>query len=170
MNAITRLREELRRQGGLLAASLAPGALEGDGAAERPAALAASGPRAAGRRDDYELLVELIHEGSELHYGAPRVLAPVDEDLSLLLGDQLYALGLERLAAVGDLESVAELADLISLVAQAAANGDHGLREAAWRAGARAIGWGGSPAHAMAKELARVGDPAAAAALRTAAG
>ena len=38
-----------------------------------------------------------------------------DPDLALLLGDQLYALGLSRLAALGDLEAVAELADLISL-------------------------------------------------------
>ena len=41
-----------------------------------------------------------------------------DADLRLLAGDYLYALGLERLAALGDLEAVRELSDLISLSAQ----------------------------------------------------
>ena len=41
-----------------------------------------------------------------------------DADLALLAGDYLYALGLERLAALGDLEAVRELSDLISLSAQ----------------------------------------------------
>ncbi len=41
-----------------------------------------------------------------------------DDDLALLAGDYLYARGLERLAALGDLEAVRELSDLISLVAQ----------------------------------------------------
>ena len=45
-----------------------------------------------------------------------------DPDLALLLGDQLYALGLSRLAELGDLEAVAELADVISLLAQARAS------------------------------------------------
>ena len=35
-----------------------------------PAQLAAAGPRAAGRREEYELLVEAIYEGYLLHYGA----------------------------------------------------------------------------------------------------
>ena len=66
----------------------------------------------------------MILEGSLLHYGAPRVVRAEDPDLALLLGDQLYALGLSRLAALGDLEAVAELADLISLLAQARAAAD----------------------------------------------
>ena len=41
-----------------------------------------------------------------------------DPDLALLAGDYLYALGLERLAALGDLEAIRELSDLISLSAQ----------------------------------------------------
>jgi len=41
----------------------------------------------------------------------------------LLAGDHLYALGLARLAALGDLDAVAELADVISLSAQAHASG-----------------------------------------------
>ena len=75
-----------------------------------PAQIAASGPRAAGREQEYELLLEMISR-------APAALRraaggpPEDPDLALLLGDQLYALGLSRLAALGDLDAVAELAD-----------------------------------------------------------
>ena len=47
----------------------------------------------------------------------------MDDDLRLLAGDALYALGLARLAEAGDLEAVAELSDLISLTAQAQAEG-----------------------------------------------
>jgi hypothetical protein len=47
----------------------------------------------------------------------------MDPDLRLLAGDALYALGLDRLAQTGDLAAVAELADLISLCAQAEAEG-----------------------------------------------
>jgi hypothetical protein len=87
----------------------------------------------------------------------------------LLLGDQLYAMGLARLAELGDLEAVAELADLISLVAQAQADHHDELAAAVWRAGAAAIGWGPSPEHAAAKELARAGESEAVAALMRAA-
>ncbi|MGH2890326.1 MAG: hypothetical protein ACRDNJ_11930, partial [Solirubrobacteraceae bacterium] len=126
-----------------------------------PPQLAASGPRAREHRDEYELLLEIILEGSLLHYGSPRVVSCRDADLALLLGDQLYALGLSRLAALGDLEAVAELADVISLVAQAQAADDRSLADAIWDAGAVAIGWGGGPIHETAKELARAGDPRA---------
>ena len=51
-------------------------------------------------------------------------MRPDDPDLALLAGDRLYALGLARLAELGDLEAVAELADVISLAAQAQAEGD----------------------------------------------
>jgi len=111
----------------------------------------------------------MIVEGSLLHYGVPRVVAPEDPDLALLLGDQLYALGLSRLAGLGDLAAVGELADLISLLAQAHAADDRALGEAIWRAGAVALGWGESAAHASAKRLARAGDPRAAEALIAAA-
>ena len=87
-----------------------------------PAQLAAGGPRAAGNEGEYELLLEMIREGSLLHYGRSGVLDDQDPDLALLLGDQLYAMGLSRLAELGDLEAVAELADLISLLAQARAD------------------------------------------------
>jgi hypothetical protein len=67
-----------------------------------------------------------------------------DPDLALLLGDQLYALGLARLAALGDLEAVDVLADVISSLAQAHAEGAPERAEDIWRAGAIAIGWGSS--------------------------
>ncbi len=134
-----------------------------------PPQLAAAGPRAAEREDEYELLLEMILEGSHLHYGPQRVVRTDDQDLALLLGDQLYALGLVRLAALGDLEAVDELADVISLVAQAHASSDRELADAVWDAGAAAIGWGPSDGHAAAKKLARSGDGGAADALRGAA-
>jgi hypothetical protein len=112
-----------------------------------PAQVAASGPRATRAPGEYELLIEMILEGSRLHYGEPALVAPDDPDLRLLLGDQLYALGLERLAGLGDLAAVAELADLISLVAQAHAERDPARAQAVWAAAARAIGWGPDPAH-----------------------
>ena len=69
----------------------------------------------------------MILEGSLLHYGSPRVVVTDDRDLALLLGDQLYALGLSRLAELGDLEAVAELADVISLLSQAQLSEDAAL-------------------------------------------
>ena len=129
---------------------------------------AAGGPRATGHERDYELLLEMILEGSLLHYGAPRLVRGADPDLALLLGDQLYALGLARLAELGDLDAVAELADLISMLAQAQAASDPVLADAIWQAGAAAIGWGSTPQHRAAKALARAGDPAAARALSAA--
>jgi hypothetical protein len=92
-----------------------------------------------------------------------------DADLALLLGDQLYALGLARLAGLGDLDAVAELADVISLVAQAQAAGNPALAGAVWEAGAAAVGWGPGAGHHGAKALARAGHPDAFEALRAAA-
>jgi hypothetical protein len=72
------------------------------------------------------------------------------------------------LAALGDLEAVAELADVISLVAQAQAAADPRLADAVWQAGANAIGWGVTPAYVMAKALAREQNPKALEALQAA--
>jgi hypothetical protein len=127
---------------------------------------AAAGPRAAGREAEYALLVEAIREGYELHYGRPRVVRTDDADLALLAGDRLYALGLMRLAQLGDLEATAELADVISLCAQAQAAGDSDLAEAVWEAGAVAVGQGATPEHAAAKAAAARLEPGAAGALR----
>jgi hypothetical protein len=165
------LREALRAHGGTVAALLDEGSLslpqlELPG----PPQLVAHGPRALGHEADYELLFEMILEGSLLHYGCARVVRTEDQDLALLLGDQLYALGLSRLAELGDLDAVSELADLISLVAQAQAAADVELIDAVWDAGAAAIGWGGSAQHEGAKALARSEDAGATAALTASAG
>ncbi len=128
-------------------------------------ALAGAGPRAAAAPDEYMLLVEAIREGYLLHYETPRLIDGADEDLRLLAGDYLYALGLERLAARGDLEAVRELADLISLSAQVhaenargAANGRAG---ALWLAATVAVGAGSTPEHERAKEALRRDEPEA---------
>jgi hypothetical protein len=158
------LRDALRARGGTLGDHIGTRA----GGPSAPARKAASGPRAAGREAEYELLLEMILEGSRLHYGTPSVVEAADPDLALLLGDQLYALGLSRLAALGDLDAVEELADVISIVAQAHAAGDPELADAVWDAGAVAIGWGSSAAHRDAKERARRHDLGAVSALRAA--
>jgi hypothetical protein len=135
--------------------------------APSPAQLAASGPRAAGHREDYELLIETIYEGYLLHYGTPRVALTADGDLALLAGDRLYALGLARLVALGDVAAVAELADTITLSALSQGADAPELADAIWAAGARAVGWGSSEAHRRAKELVLAGDPEAIEAMRT---
>jgi hypothetical protein len=136
-------------------------------------ALAAAGPRAVDAPDEYLLLVEAIREGYLLHYESPRLLRGADSDLRLLAGDYLYALGLERLAARGDMEAVTELADLISLAAQIHAehgpgSGEQGIR-ALWLAATVAVAAGASPAHLKAKEALRLGEPGAAESLADAA-
>ena len=90
--------------------------------------------------DRYALLFEAIREGYLLHYGEPRVVAPEDPDLALLAGDRLYALGLDRLAAMGDLEAVRLLADAISDCARAHAEGNgRAESEAVWARTAAAL-------------------------------
>jgi hypothetical protein len=124
-------------------------------------ALAAAGPRAAAAPGDYLLLVEAIREGYLLHYGTPRLIEAGDPDLRLLAGDFLYALGLERLAAHGDLEAVRELADLISLSAQLHVGGageEAPAAKALWLASAAAVGAGAAEAHERAKNALRDGD------------
>jgi len=166
--ALARLAALLREQGGLMATLVAAQAPEPG--ADGPAQTVAAGPRARAARQEYELLVETIYEGYLLHYGVPRVLAPPEADLGLLAGDRLYALGLARLVVLGDTEAVAELADTITLSALAQAAGEQALAGAVWQAGARAVGWGSSPAHRRAKELAFAGAPEALDAMRTSAG
>jgi hypothetical protein len=81
-------------------------------------------------------VLEAVREGYEMHYGEPRAFRGMDPDLRLLAGDALYALGLERLAQAGDLEAVAELADLISDCAQAHAENRPDAAEERWQAAA----------------------------------
>ena len=89
-----------------------------------------------------DFVLEAIREGYEMHYGTPRAFAGMDDDLRLLAGDALYALGLARLAESGDLPAVAELSDLISRSAQAHAEGRGDAAEQLWDASAEALGPG----------------------------
>jgi hypothetical protein len=89
----------------------------------------------------YALAVESIYEGYLLHFGRPRLFAPPDADTALLLGDYLYAHGLVRVAATGNVGAVHDLAELISLCAQARADGRGGEAEA-WAATAALLGRG----------------------------
>lgn len=66
----------------------------------------------------FTLGLETIYEGYLLHYGRARLFAPEDGDVALLLGDALLAQGLVRIAATGELDAVADLAELLSLCAQ----------------------------------------------------
>ena len=175
-SGLERLRELLEEGGGLLAGLLAEerprAAADAALAAEEPgpACIAASGPRAEGRREEYELLVEAIYEGYLLHYGAPRLLGAPEADLSVLAGDRLYAVGLARLVAIGDTAAVAELADTITLSALAHGSGQPELAAAVWEAGARAVGWGSDEAHREAKRMVLEGSPGALDAMRTSVG
>lgn len=138
--------------------------------------LAARARRDRAQRDELELVVEAIREGYLLHYARPRLVAGAEPDLALLAGDYLYALGLERLAELGDRAAVAELSELIALLAQLhAGDGTSGAEPAAdqasaalWLSSGLAAAAGTTPAHERAKALLRAGEPAAAA-LRAAA-
>jgi hypothetical protein len=146
MRILDRLADEVRRRGGLLAEAVSPASMDGS-----YGAVAAAGRRAAGQEEDYALLVEAIHEGYLLHYDTGRVVRPEDPDLSLLAGDRLYAIGLARLAELGDLSAVAELADVISLAAQARAEGDPARAAAIWEAGVRVVSDGAPADHEALK-------------------
>jgi hypothetical protein len=88
---------------------------------------------------EYALVVEAVREGYLLHYEMPRLLAGHDPDLALLAGDYLYALGLDRLAALGDTRAVAILSDLITNCARLQAEGDTDQIDGLWREAAEQI-------------------------------
>jgi hypothetical protein len=108
-------------------------------AAPELGAIAAAGPRAAAAPDQYALVVEAVREGYLLHYGEPRLLSGHDADLALLAGDYLYALGLDRLAALGDTDAVEILSDLISTCAQLHTEGRDAEVPEQWDAAVRRI-------------------------------
>ncbi len=87
----------------------------------------------------FGLGLETIYEGYLVHFGRPRLFTPADTDTAILLGDYLYAHGLVRVAAFEEVEAVADLADLISLCSQVAADGRDGDGEA-WAATAALLG------------------------------
>jgi len=89
----------------------------------------------------YRLGLETIYEGYLVHYGRSRLFTPAEADTALLLGDYLYAQGLVHIAATGNVGAVADLAELISLCAQARADGRNG-DAAAWAATAAELGVG----------------------------
>jgi hypothetical protein len=150
---LDRLADVVREDGGLLAS-----AMRDDVAGETPYGDAiAHGPRSDGHPADLPLVIEAVREGYLLHYGEPRLMSREDDDLALLAGDRLYALGLERLAAAGDLDAVHALADLIALSAQAQAAGDAPLADAVWAAGCAELGWGSNADLEAAKDAARAG-------------
>jgi hypothetical protein len=102
--------------------------------------------------------LETIYEGYLAHYGSPRLFAPSDPDVALLLGDYLYAHGLVRIASTGETDAVSDLSELISLCSQLRAedaDGDGAL----WAASAALLGTGPQLDEARAALRLR-GDPA----------
>ena len=87
----------------------------------------------------FALGLETIYEGYAVHYGRPRQYEAQDGNAALVLGDYLYAQGLARIAALGEVEAVADLAELISLCAQGRADGRDGDGQA-WAATAALLG------------------------------
>jgi hypothetical protein len=83
--------------------------------------------------------LETIYEGYLLHYGRPRRYDALEGEAALVLGDYFYAQGLARIASLGDVDAVSDLADLISLCAQLRADSRPG-DGAAWAASAALLG------------------------------
>jgi hypothetical protein len=110
-------------------------ALEEVQAGAEPAVAAHAVDQVDGRFDDFVL--EAVHEGYLMHYEEPNGFDGMDEDLALLAGDSLYALGLARLAEEGDLAAVAMLADLITNCAKAHADGEPGMAADLWSKASR---------------------------------
>ena len=101
----------------------------------------------------FALALETIYEGYLLHYGRPRLFAHPGDEEAILLGDYLYAHGLVRVAATGELDAVATFADLISTCAHLQAEGSAGDDEA-WLAAARRLGGDATAAAVSAACLA----------------
>lgn len=123
MSALAELAAQLREEGTPISAHVG----------DPPAADAFAPP------GEYAFVIEAVREGYLLHYGEPRLLSGHDPDLALLAGDYLYALGLDRLARLGDVEAVGVLADLISRCAQLHAEGRGDETTAAWDAAVESI-------------------------------
>jgi hypothetical protein len=100
----------------------------------------------------FALGIETIYEGYLAHYGRPRLFEPADQDVALLLGDYLYAHGLVRIASLGEVEAVRELAELIAYCAHLRADGAGG-DGSAWVATAQRLGDGEPPGDAVRRAL-----------------
>lgn len=126
----------------IAAEAAAESPLWGSALREGPDRTPVFGPLAPER---FALGLETIYEGYLVHYGRPRLFDPADDETALLLGDYLYAHGLVRIAATGELDAVAALAELISTCAHLRAEGAEGDGDA-WVGAARRLG--GDPSEA----------------------
>ncbi len=126
MSALAALAEQLREESTPISPHVVDPEREGGSPGERGA------------------VVEAVREGYLLHYGESRLLAGQDDDLALLAGDYLYALGIERLAQLGDTDAVLVLADLIAACAQLHTEGRAEEAPSRWREAVRAIETGAS--------------------------
>jgi hypothetical protein len=109
----------------------------------------------------FALGLETIYEGYLLHYGHPRLFASPDRDTTVLLGDYLYAHGLVRIAELGDVAVVSDLAELLSLCAQlrAEAAADRPVPDAVvWAATVALLGSGDARLPAARERLRDRGD------------
>jgi hypothetical protein len=86
--------------------------------------------------DAYEALLADIAAGTQLHYDNA---GSADPDLDLLNGDERYAEGLVKLAALGDLSATRILGDAISAIARARAAGDVQAAHSVWEQAVRAV-------------------------------
>lgn len=151
---LARLRDLVAAEGEAIAPALAPDAGED--------VLAPLVTAAAARRadpDEYALVIESVLEGFLLHFGRTRLLDTEDADLRLLAGDYMYALGLSRLARLGDLAAVRALADLITLSARHHDGGGQrdDLLAGLWLASSLAVAAGPWEGHERAIAAARGG-------------
>ena len=108
----------------------------------------------------YALGLETIYEGYLVHYGTSRLFDPEDPNVALLLGDYLYAHGLVRIAELGDVEAIRELAELIARCAHLRAEGAPGDGEVWAETAERLDGASAEPsarAAALAAHARRVG-------------
>jgi hypothetical protein len=100
----------------------------------------------------FALGIESIYEGYLLHYGRPRLFSLADRDAAILLGDYLYAHGLVRITALGDVDAVGRLAELLSLCAHLRAEGEGGDGEA-WADTVGSLGETAPPSAAVERSL-----------------
>jgi hypothetical protein len=107
----------------------------------------------------YALGLETIYEGYLLHYGRPRLFEPGDRDTTVLLGDYLYAHGLVRIAELGEVSVVADLAELLSVCAHLRAERSPG-DGVAWAAAVALLGdWRDSEGTAWLEKAQQAAGP-----------
>jgi len=101
-----------------------------------------SGAPKIGNDSRYLVAVEAIYEGYLLHYGKSRLLSLAGQDIQLLAGDYLYALGLNYLATTENIAAVCSFSELIMACAQAQASSQLQRAEALWEVTISELGWG----------------------------